>query len=68
MYHEHNSGLGSNTDVNLSAEAIDNHADSSLHVDAPLLEVEQLVLSNLGGGCLMLHLCCWIPHLQRRMG
>ena len=41
--------LDSMKGAHLSAEAVDDHAHGSLHVDAPLLEVEQLVLANLGG-------------------
>lgn len=46
--------------TDLTAESADDHPNGLLHVEAPLLHVEQLVLSNLRGTRLMLHL----PNIQ----
>src|ERR1035438_2993567 len=46
------------------AEAVDDHADGFLGGDAPLLEVEELLLADLAGGGLVLHLGATVLHLD----
>lgn len=50
----------------LSAETADDHAHGGLRIDAALLKVKELVLADLAGGGLVLHLGRGLPHLKTR--
>ena len=47
-----------------AAEAIDNHVVGLFLVDAPLLEVEKLVVVHLGSRGLVTHLGRWVANLD----
>jgi hypothetical protein len=54
--------------AHLATEPADDDPYSILHLYAALLEVEQLVLPNLGGGRLVLHHRAGLAHLHDRGG